>query len=404
MSERLRIPWLHDRHSHASFYASLIGCTSLAGMDQAQALAALASLPGDRLSLVFGWHSARTPLSARDLEGLPPAIIVNVSMHGFALTKPAIPLLAEAQPEVVTHRTDPVWCERELPHLLQVFGQTAQLTPEKLALFMGRMEGLGLGAVDDMLLPGEAAFRVILESPWAERIQCWATPAAFLGLSAPSRRALAGLKFFTDGALGARTAALRGPYLDGRTGLLLHGDEDLTRALGASHALAKPVAIHAIGDQAIEQVLNVLERLDRDGLSFPLVRLEHVQFIDAAQARRAKVLGLVLSMQPNFNSDSRDYADRLEPRWLERNNPFRMLIDRAGFVPGKDLIFGSDGMPHGTEYALQWSLFPLYSGQWLTLAELVAGYGPQAEGHGYCLVAVDPEAQRVKLLESRPGS
>ncbi len=40
----------------------------------------------------------------------------------------------------------------------------------------------------------------------------------------------------------------------------------------------------------------------------------------------------MLSLQPNFNGESRSCADRLEPRCTEpANNPFRMLIDRVGF-------------------------------------------------------------------------
>lgn len=401
MSAVIPIPWLHDQHNHASFYAALIGCPTLAGLNHDDVVQTLGELPEDRLSVAFGWHSAKAPLSERDLESLPPAIIVNLSMHGFALTRQAIPILADTQPEMVAHWQEPEWCEVNLPHLLEIFGQTAQLTAEKLSLFMARMEGLGLGSVDDMLLPDEPTFQVIQGSRWAEDILCWATPRTFKALSASSRKALAGLKFFTDGALGSRTAGLKGTFLEGRKGLLLYQDEALMRILGESHAFDKPVAIHAIGDQAIEQVLGALERLDRDGLSFPLARLEHVQFIDERQAHRAKALGLVLSMQPNFNSDSRDYADRLDTSWLERNNPFRMLIDRAGFVPGKDLIFGSDGMPHGVEYALQWSLFPAYPGQRLTVDELVAGYGIHSRNPGRSLVEIDPENRKVKLLESR---
>ncbi len=401
MADPIRIPWLHDRHSHASVYAAFTGCPSLAGLDRGAALAMLSALPGDRLSIVFGWHNARTPLSGHDLEGLPPAIIVNLSMHGFVLTKPAVALLTETEPEVVAHRGDPEWCERHLPRLLGLFGQTARLTSGKLAAFMQEAESLGLASVDDMLLPDEAAFQVILNSPWAGRIQCWATPETFHSLSNSSQMALAGLKLFTDGALGARSAALTGPFLGGVEGVLLHSDGALLQALAESHPSGKPVAIHAIGDLAIEQVLRVLERLAGAGLSFPLVRLEHAQFIDECQARRAKALGLALSMQPNFSSDSQDYADRLEARWLERNNPFRMLIDRAGFVPGQDLIFGSDGMPHGVEPALQWALFPPYPGQRLTLDELVAGYDPAPDGRGHCLVEVDETHQRVTLLESR---
>ena len=403
MAYQVRIPWLHDRHSHASVYAAFSGCPSLAGLDRPAALATLATLPEDRLSIAFGWHSARTPLSERDLAGLPPAILVNLSMHGFVLTDSAVPLLAETRPEVVEHRGDAAWCERQLPQLLELFGQTARLTPEKLATFMAQAESLGLAAVDDLLLPDEAALQVILGSAWADRIRCWATPHAFRTLSTASQRALAGLKFFTDGALGARSAALRGPFLDGREGILLYHDEELLQTLGESHACGKPVAIHAIGDRAIEQVLSVLEYLAADGLRFPLVRLEHVQFIDEAQAHRARDLGLVLCMQPNFSSDSRDYADRLAPHWLARNNPFRMLIDRAGFVPGQDLIFGSDGMPHGVEAALQWSLFPPHPGQRLSLDELVAGYAPDPGGSGHSLVEIDEAQQRVRLLGSGRG-
>ena len=401
MVQTLTIPWLHDRHSHTSFYASLIGCPSLAGMSREEAVAELEALPGDRLSVVFGWHSAKLPFTQEDLRRLPPAIIVNLSMHGFALSGEAPALLADSQPEMVEHWCDAEWSERNLPRVLGVFGRTARLTPEKLAIFMERAEAVGLGAVDDMLLPGEEAFQVIRQSRWADHIRCWAAPDTFLTLGPNAREACAGFKFFTDGALGSRTAGLRGEFLDGRKGLLLYQDEDLQKALGAVHGYGKPVAIHAIGDQAIEQVLGALERLDREGLTFPQVRLEHVQFIDRIQARRARDLGLVLSMQPNFNSDSQDYADRLASRWLEINNPFRMLIDEAGFRPGHDLIFGSDGMPHGIEYALQWSLFPCHSGQRLTLEELVAGYGVSGGGKGESLMEIDPEARRVKLLQSR---
>lgn len=397
MPRTVRIPWLHDRHSHASFYASLDGCPSLAALDPGEALAVMRNLPEDRLSLVFGWHSARMPLTRETLRELPPAVIVNVSMHGYALSRAAAERLQDTQPEVVERRDDPEWGERNLPMLLEWFSRLAGLTPRKLEAFMGRVEALGLGLVDDMLLPGEEAFEVIRGSRWADHIQCWATPRTFQTLSPASQQALTGLKLFTDGALGSRTAALRGTFRDGREGLLLYTDEALETTLQEVAGHGKPLAIHAIGDLAIEQVLTLLERLDRVGTRFPLVRLEHVQFIDEVQARRARDLGLVLSMQPNFNSDSQDYADRLDARWLETNNPFRMLIDRVGFVPGKDLLFGSDGMPHGIEYALQWSLFPPYPGQRLTLDELVAGYGRSENRAGESVLEIDDERRRVRL-------
>ena len=104
------------------------------------------------------------------------------------------------------------------------------------------------------------------------------------------------------------------------------------------------------------------------------VRLEHAQMITLEQALLAKKLGIILSMQPNFSPDSAAYSDRLPPHYINANNPFRMLIDEAGFVPGKDLLFGSDGMPHGAAYAAECAEKPPVPGQRLTMQELIAGY------------------------------
>jgi predicted amidohydrolase YtcJ len=141
--------------------------------------------------------------------------------------------------------------------------------------------------------------------------------------------------------------------------------------------------------------------LDRQGLRFPSARLEHAQFLTEAQGRRARDLGAVLSMQPVFSADSLDYADRLEPRWLAANQPFRTLVDRCGFRPGVDLLFGSDGMPHGVAPALRWALFPPFAGQRLSAEELLAGFGTHPEVAGTATVEVDEGRREVRLLASR---
>jgi predicted amidohydrolase YtcJ len=401
MVEIIHAPWLHDHHSHVSLYAALAGCPDLSGCSPAEAIALLEGLPADRLTTVVGWHSSRLKPTPAQMEALPPAILVNFSLHGFALTAGARRLLAD-HPELLEHQEDPEWCERNMERLLVFFGQSAGLTAAKLDAFMGKLQAAGIGAVEDMLLTDEAALAVIQGSPWAGRIRCWTTPAIFRTLSGPAQARIAGLKLFTDGALGARTAAMDEAFLGGERGLLIYTDPGLAQTVAELLPLGKPLAIHAIGARAVEQVLTALERLTAQGLRLPQIRLEHVQFIHLAQARRAKALGLILSMQPNFNSDSEDYADRLGARELEANNPFRMLLDQAGFVCGEDLIFGSDGMPHGLEYALQWSLFPAFPGQRLTLAELKAGYGLPPEGQGRATLSVDPEQRLVRLLESAP--
>jgi len=400
MPQVIEVPWLYDRHSHPSLYAALAGCPDLAACTPAEALALLGDLPGDRVTTVVGWHSSRVKLGPEQLEALPPAILINFSLHGFALTAGARRILAAEQPELLEHQDDPEWCERNMERLLVFFGRSAGFTAAKLDRFMAKLQAAGIGAVEDMLLTDPGALGVIRASPWRGRIRCWTTPAIFRALDADAQGAVAGLKLFTDGALGARTAALAGSYLGGGGGMLTYSGPGLEAELAQVHGLGKPVAIHAIGERAVDQALDALERLAAQGLTFPWVRMEHVQFITLPQAFRAKALGVVLSMQPNFNSDSVDYADRLGPQELEANNPFRMLLDQAGFTCGEDLVFGSDGMPHGVEYALQWSLFPPFPGQRLTVAELVAGYGLPPEGQGHCTLAVDEERRQVRLLLS----
>ncbi|WP_279343027.1 amidohydrolase family protein [Geothrix paludis] len=390
---------IFDHHSHVSLYAALQGCLDLSTCaNPAAALRLMRALPEDRLSLVRGWHSGRLPLSEADLAGLPPLLLVNFSLHGLRLSPGAAEMLQDTDSELVARHADPGWCERNLDRLLVLYGRTAGLTPAKLEAWIQSLEATGTGAVEDLLLTGDAAWRVMRASRWADRMPWWTVPVIFEALPAEAKAECAGLKVFTDGALGARTAALAEPFLDGTPGLLLHTDEGLRQALAALHPHGKALAIHAIGDRAIGQALGALEDLDRQGLRFPLVRLEHLQFITEAQARRARDLGLVLSMQPNFTSDSVDYGDRLGPDMLARNNPFRMLIDRVGFRPGRDLIFGSDGMPHGLAYAARWSLFPPHEGQRLSLTELLAGYGPAPGDLPALELAIDETAREVRLV------
>jgi len=402
----LRLPYLHDHHSHVSLYAALEGIPDLTGLDREKALGLLRALPADRLSLVKGWRTDRLPLSAPglsdDLAKLPPAIIVNASLHGYLITKLGLPFVEELWPELAEHAEDSAWGERALPRLFSFYGRVAGLDSDKLATFMGRMQALGLGSLEDMTLAGEEALSIESASPFASRILSWATPDVFLGLSAARRASCVGIKIFLDGSLGAKSAALDAPFSDGQTGGLLYGDGELTALIAEIASYGAALSIHAIGHLAIEQALRCLERASAGG-GLPSVRIEHSQFISLRQARRCKDAGVILSMQPNFNSDSRDYADRLDPRHLAQNDPFRMLIDDAGFVPGRDLRFGSDGMAYGPEEALRWSLFPDFEGQRLSLEEFEAGYGRARgmegpdEGEG-SVFAIDTLARRLRRI------
>ncbi len=72
-----------------------------------------------------------------------------------------------------------------------------------------------------------------------------------------------------------------------------------------------------------------------------------------------------------------------------------MLIARVGFVPGENLLFGSDGMPQGAEGALKAALFPPLPQQQLTLDEFIAGYCMPDQTHGSIEIEIDERSVNI---------
>jgi predicted amidohydrolase YtcJ len=265
-------------------------------------------------------------------------------------------------------------------------------TIDKIKTFFDYLYQKGVYYAEDMLLTNEKFYSLIQSTAYARRTSFWADMETFKSLSADTQKGVTGIKLFTDGAVGARTAALSEPFKSGEKGYLLFPDEEMYRLMREVSILGKAASVHAIGDLAVKQAVRTARRLKEEGLWFPLLRLEHCQFIPESAAREAKEMGIVISMQPNFSIDSTIYTDRLSQRYLEWNNPFRMLIDTVGFIPGEDLILGSDGMPQGVEGAVSSALFPPFPHQRLTLDEFTAAYCMPDTQHGEIQVEIDETA------------
>jgi predicted amidohydrolase YtcJ len=396
------IPLLRDRHSHPLLYAALMDAVDLnrPGETRDSALERIrtaAAGGGPGWTIATGWNSGRFTLDKADFDGLPPIVVLSLSIHGLIVNDNGRLLLREHDGTVAAHLDDQDWIERNLRRVLNVFAR-AGASAERLNTFFDRLHAIGVHSAEEMLLVGEDEIQMFDDAGLAGRTQFWSAPETYDSASAANRERIHGIKLFTDGAIGVTTAALHEKYRTAdHHGILLYSDDAL-EALIARYSGEKPMAIHAIGDAAIDQVVAAIERAARQVPSRQVIRIEHAQFINETTARRAKALGLHLSMQPNFSEDSVMYADRLPAGYPPRNNPFRMLIDRIGYVPGIDLYFGSDGMPHGVQEALRQSLFPDggYDGQVLTLDEFIAGYCCSDITHGSIDVEIDPIRRSVK--------
>ena len=73
---------------------------------------------------------------------------------------------------------------------------------------------------------------------------------------------IGGIKLMVDGSIGARTAALMEPYNDdpSNRGMILIEEDDLAEIIKKANENGLQVAAHAIGDRAIETLLNAFEK------------------------------------------------------------------------------------------------------------------------------------------------
>jgi predicted amidohydrolase YtcJ len=110
------------------------------------------------------------------------------------------------------------------------------------------------------------------------------------------------IKITADGALGSRGAWLLEPYSDkaDSTGLATTPVEQMRAAAQVAYDAGYQVCIHAIGDRANREVLNIYEEAfkknNRNGRDLRW-RIEHAQHISGADIPRFGQLGVIASMQ-----------------------------------------------------------------------------------------------------------
>ncbi|NOX63066.1 MAG: amidohydrolase [Chloroflexi bacterium] len=150
------------------------------------------------------------------------------------------------------------------------------------------------------------------------------------------------VKLFADGSLGARTAWMLEPYEDQpeNTGMYLTPPNEVMRVIQKAHRHGLAISIHAIGDRANREVLDIFEEVLAGGSETPPLiphRIEHVQTIQPADQPRLAFMGITASMQPIHCTDDIPNTDRL---WGARGR--NAYVFRTLWDAGTTLAFGSD--------------------------------------------------------------
>lgn len=195
------------------------------------------------------------------------------------------------------------------------------------------------------------------------------------------RLKLGAIKVFADGGFTGPAAFTREPYLNqgDYRGYLNMPEEELRKELNDIHDAGYQVGVHAIGDAAIELVVDILaEALERNPHPDQRNYLNHFSMrpSDESMDKMAKH-GIWIDQQPNFTYTLEGrYVANLDGWRLAHNNPIRSPMDHGIVV-----ALSSDILPIGplvglyaavTRKGMSGRVFG--ADEAITMAEAIRGY------------------------------
>lgn len=143
------------------------------------------------------------------------------------------------------------------------------------------------------------------------------------------------LKLFKDGSLGARTALLRNPYNDDKNtkGIESLEQDKLLELLKLAHKNNIQVLTHAIGDKAIEDLINPYKEVNRSNNNKLRHGIIHCQITDKKLLQRISEDELSIIIQPIFlDYDIQILKDRVGQELASTSYAFNTLYKSNGRI------------------------------------------------------------------------
>jgi len=345
---QLVLPGMIDAHFHYYEWAQMRKNLNLADIRSfsacMQSIQATAQKKNPRQWIIgqgfneSDWPENRIP-TRNDLDQAAPehpAIIWRCDLHLAVANSPAL-ALAEINkntpdpPEGLIERDtggEPTGILRELAINL-VKETIPPLTEEQIVDAMKdgmpKLHSLGLTGLHDIRIMGGTEGATALRS-WqklneasALDLRTWVSipgeridEAIALGLRTgmgDDRLRLGHLKYFADGGMGARTAWMIDPYIDGGSGMPLTPIDELELAVDKADDAGIAVMIHAVGDRTNRELARLFERLGQqrknpvdNSLSWNSHiphRIEHLQMSRKADIQKLAGLHVAGCVQPH---------------------------------------------------------------------------------------------------------
>jgi predicted amidohydrolase YtcJ len=132
---------------------------------------------------------------------------------------------------------------------------------------------------------------------------------------------LGAVKIFYDGTLSSQTAWMKHPYPStNQHGERIMAPRDFEATLRRMRSLNLPVALHTIGDAALDEVATYLTKYPvKNGLHD---RIIHASFAQQATLNKLKKIPVILDIQPQFLSSDLPWGFKLLPKQTQLIYPW----------------------------------------------------------------------------------
>lgn len=361
------MPAFVNAHSHLTNVGLALNAMDLSIADSLSdclgAVEAIATVTPHRVIWAGGWDETQWPEhrapSADDLARAGddrPVMLVRADGHCVVVDRTSLSALPIARSRGVERGPD----GRPTGLLRQEAAQVAQrwfsaempegVLSEARASAAEHLVTLGVASVHEMGGPhrmGPADFDAWLQGKWPiEVIPYWGDLDLEFVVERGLRRV--GGSLLLDGTIGSHSAALVEPYVDrAGSGQLYRDSAELTEFALEATRRGIQVALHAIGDRAVAQAIEVLEKVAAEVGVAQLRRLAHrieyAALIQPEQMIRLARLGVVVVIQPatdlSLGVDGGAYELRLGTERARSSNPLSSLASH-----GIPLAFGSDSV------------------------------------------------------------
>ncbi|MFA4662901.1 amidohydrolase [Pyrococcus kukulkanii] len=326
------MPAFFDSHLHLDELGMSLEMVNLRGVTSIEELVNRLKASNARIIFGFGWDQdelGRWP-TREDLDTIDRPVFIYRKCFHVAVANSKMLELLNLKPSKDFDESTGLIKEKALEEARKVINEKV-LSVDDYAHYILKAQdhllNLRVHSVDFMSVNEKALralFRLEREGKLRLNVFAYINPELLgkleslgLGRFEGKRLVIAGVKLFTDGSLGARTALLSEPYSDdpSTSGQLVTEKEELVEVIERAKALGLDVAIHAIGDKALDVALDAFEETKFAG------RIEHASVVRDDQLERIKDLGIRLSVQPHFIISDWWVVDRVgeeRAKWVYR--------------------------------------------------------------------------------------